>query len=136
MSFGSGFKWGYRGREPIAGGVGCPPDFYLPPPSGCVRALKGPSRVWRSLPALLIGSCARGDYTADSDIDLLIVKKTGKRRLERMREVYALAYSPEHYVALDPLVYTPEELAQRVAMGDHFVIKALSEGKVLYERPQ
>lgn len=83
---------------------------------------------------ILFGSCGRGDFSEDSDIDLLIVKETSKRPLERMREVYALAYSPDHYLALDPLVYTPIELTQRLELGDFFIKEIVQEGKVLYER--
>jgi site-specific DNA-methyltransferase (adenine-specific)/adenine-specific DNA-methyltransferase len=83
---------------------------------------------------ILFGSCSRGDFGEDSDIDLLIVKETSKRPSDRMREVYELVYSPDRYLALDPLIYTPMELAQRLAAGDFFVREILNEGKVLYER--
>jgi predicted nucleotidyltransferase len=83
---------------------------------------------------ILFGSCGRGDFSEDSDIDLLIVKETSKRPLDRMREVYELVYSPDHYLALDPLVYTPSELTQRLALGDFFVQEIMQEGRVLYER--
>lgn len=83
---------------------------------------------------ILFGSCGRGDFGEDSDIDLLIVKETSKRPLDRMREVYELVYSPDHYLALDPLVYTPKELTQRLALGDFFIQEIMQEGRVLYER--
>lgn len=83
---------------------------------------------------ILFGSCSRDDFSEDSDIDLLIVKETSERPVDRLREVYALVYSPDHYLALDPLVYTPGELAQRLASGDFFVQEIMHEGKVLYER--
>ncbi len=83
---------------------------------------------------ILFGSCGRGDFSEDSDIDLLIVKETSKRPLDRMREVYELVYSPDHYLALDPLVYTPKELSRRLALGDFFIHEVMQEGRVLYER--
>jgi predicted nucleotidyltransferase len=83
---------------------------------------------------ILFGSCGRGDFSENSDIDLLIVKETNKRPLDRMREVYELVYSPDHYLALDPLVYTPKELTQRLALGDFFVQEIMQGGRVLYER--
>ena len=83
---------------------------------------------------ILFGSCGRGDFSEDSDIDLLIVKETSKRPLDRMREVYELVYSSDHYLALDPLVYTPRELTQRLALGDFFIQEIMQEGRVLYER--
>ena len=83
---------------------------------------------------ILFGSAARGDMGPDSDIDLLIIKETDRRPLERMREVYAAAYSPRGYLALDPLVLTPAELALRIQDGDPFVRDILREGRLLYER--
>ena len=83
---------------------------------------------------VLFGSCARGEITADSDIDMLIIKDTDQRPLDRMREVYRLVYSPGQYLAFEPLVYTPQEIAQRLEMGDFFLQEILSEGKTLYER--
>jgi predicted nucleotidyltransferase len=80
---------------------------------------------------VLFGSCGRGSADEDSDIDLLIVKATTKRPLDRVREVYELLYSPQHYLVIDPLVYTPEELRQRLASGDLFLRDIVREGKVL-----
>jgi len=83
---------------------------------------------------VLFGSCARGEVTADSDIDMLIVKETDRRYVDRAREVYRLVYSPDRYVAFEPLVYTPQELGERIALEDPFIEEILREGKVLYER--
>jgi len=83
---------------------------------------------------ILFGSCARGDFGEDSDIDLLIVKETALRPLDRMREVYKAVYSSRHYLALDPLVFTPGELAQKLNAQDYLVHEIIREGKVLYER--
>jgi len=94
----------------------------------CLRASYEPERI------VLFGSCARGDFTKDSDIDLLILKKTDQRHLDRMREVYRLVYSPEQYLALDALVLTPEEWARKLSMNDFFVQEIAREGKILYER--
>jgi len=83
---------------------------------------------------ILFGSCSRGDFDENSDIDLLVVKKTALRPLDRMREVYKLVYSPHHYLALDPLMLTSDELAQRLERQDYLVREIVREGKVLYER--
>ncbi|MFH1927730.1 MAG: nucleotidyltransferase domain-containing protein [Chloroflexota bacterium] len=83
---------------------------------------------------ILFGSAGRGEFGEDSDLDLLIVKDTDKRPVDRMREVYALVYSPDHYLALDPLVYTPREFSERLASGDAFIQEIVREGKVLYEQ--
>jgi len=83
---------------------------------------------------VLFGSGGRGDIGEDSDIDLLIVKETDRRPLDRMRDVYSVVYSPDHYLALDPLVYTPSELARRLESGDCFLQEIVRQGTVLYER--
>jgi len=72
--------------------------------------------------------------TRSLDRDLLIVKETASRPLDRMREVYKAVYSPRHYLALDPLVFTPGELAQKLGARDYLIQEIIREGKVLYER--
>ncbi len=94
----------------------------------CLKEAYDPERI------ILFGSCAHGKVREDSDIDMLIVKDTDRHPLDRIREVYRLVYSPDRYLAFEPLVYTPQELARRIEMGDFFVEEILSEGKVLYER--
>ncbi|WP_456327086.1 nucleotidyltransferase domain-containing protein [Archaeoglobus sp.] len=75
---------------------------------------------------LLFGSLARGDVGNASDIDLIIVKETDKRFLDRLDEFYEDAE-----IAMDVLVYTPEEFER---MKDRsFIRRAIKEGKVLYE---
>ena len=78
---------------------------------------------------MLFGSLARGDISRTSDIDMIIVKGTKKRFLDRLDEVYS-ALVPN--VALDILVYTPEEF-EAMKGGNAFVINAVKEGKILYE---
>lgn len=78
---------------------------------------------------ILFGSAATGSMTPDSDLDFLLVKDDNKPRHERMVEVYRLI---DKDIAADFLVYTQEELATRLKMGDPFVKSVLSEGKVLY----
>jgi predicted nucleotidyltransferase len=82
----------------------------------------------------LFGSCARDNFDENSDIDLLIIKETKQRPLDRMREVYRVVYSPDRYLALDPLVLTSDEWAQRVKDPDYLTKEIIQEGKVLYER--
>lgn len=81
--------------------------------------------------AILFGSLARNDASRHSDIDLILVKSTSLRFLDRYDEVLA-AFSrtlPEWDV--DLLIYTPAEL-DRIS-NRPFIKQALKEGKVLYE---
>ena len=75
---------------------------------------------------LLFGSLARGDARDHSDIDLIVVKDTQMRFLDRLDEFYDDARE-----AMDILVYTPQEFEEMKERP--FVKRALREGKMLYE---
>ncbi len=79
--------------------------------------------------AILFGSLARGDVAEASDIDLILVKETSKRFVDRMEE--ALVTLDPH-VGLDVLVYTPAEFAELLETRP-FVQEAVREGRVIYE---
>lgn len=79
--------------------------------------------------ALLFGSSARGETGAGSDIDLLIVMKTELPFLERLTALYKIL---DPQVALDLLVYTPEEM--EMLAGRPFIKEILREGVVLYAK--
>lgn len=83
---------------------------------------------------ILFGSFARGNAHSDSDIDLLIVKETDESPLERRVHVRRLAFQPERRIPFSPLVLTPAELEQRLALGDPFYRGILRQGRVLYAR--
>ena len=78
---------------------------------------------------MLFGSLARGDISATSDIDMIIVKGTEKKFLDRLDEIYSTLIPN---VALDILVYTPEEF-EAMKTENAFVMNAVKEGKMLYE---
>ena len=82
---------------------------------------------------LLFGSCARGDADDFSDIDLIVVKRTDKRFLDRLQDIIDII---RPNFALDVLVYTPEEFERMRGEGNPLITRALEEGKVIYERPQ
>jgi predicted nucleotidyltransferase len=83
---------------------------------------------------ILFGSYAYGKPTEDSDIDLLIIKETDKkRRIDRFVEVQSLIYNKEARIPVSPLVLTKEELEERLNMGDDFIEEIITKGKVLYE---
>lgn len=94
-----------------------------------VRALKpyNPERV------ILFGSAARGDADAYSDIDIVVIKNTNARFLDRLGQVYDLIHGD---FALDALVYTPKEFAEMQARENPFIERVLAEGIVIYERPK
>ena len=98
------------------------------------RIVKTISHEYRPQKIILFGSYAYGRATPDSDIDLLIIKDTDLRMVDRFVEVKRLIYDPQLRIPVSPLVYTPHELQERLDMGDDFVEEVMREGKVLYEK--
>lgn len=79
---------------------------------------------------ILFGSLARGDFNQDSDVDLLIIKRTAKDRIERIQQLSSLI---DRRLALEAIIFTPKELEMRLKLGDFFLKEILREGKVIYE---
>jgi len=79
---------------------------------------------------ILFGSASRGKFTSDNDVDFLIIKNdTPEYGADRIREISRLI---DRNVAVDFLIYRPEEFEKRLKMGDPFLKAILKEGKVLY----
>ena len=79
----------------------------------------------------LFGSFAWGKPTKDSDVDLLIVKKTRKKWIKRQIEVGEII---DGEIATDTLIQTPSEIKRRLDLGDFFYRNILKKGKLLYEK--
>lgn len=78
---------------------------------------------------ILFGSAVSGTMTSDSDLDFLVVKNDKKNSYDRMVEVYKLI---KKNIAADFIVYSPQELAERIRLGDPFIKTIIEEGEVLY----
>ncbi|MBI3015522.1 MAG: nucleotidyltransferase domain-containing protein [Candidatus Tectomicrobia bacterium] len=87
---------------------------------------------YQPLKVILFGSYAYGEATEDSDIDLLIVKETPERFIDRWVAVRELIADPERRTPVEPIVITPDELHRRLSRGDQFFQEILTRGKVLY----
>ncbi|MCM8809705.1 MAG: nucleotidyltransferase domain-containing protein [Candidatus Omnitrophica bacterium] len=84
---------------------------------------------------ILFGSYAYGNPTEDSDIDILIIKNTDKkRRVDRFVEVKRLLYNPDFYIPISPIVLTNQEVKERLEIGDDFIEEILTKGKIVYEK--
>ena len=77
---------------------------------------------------VIFGSSATGKKTGD--IDMLIVKETKENFFDRMYRVKQLADADKPF---DPIVLTPQEVRQRLKMGDFFIKDILTKGKLVYE---
>lgn len=91
-------------------------------------------RDYKPLRITLFGSYAYGNPTEDSDIDLLILKDTKNRSVDRFVQVKRIIYNPNCKIPVSPLVYTPEELKERLRIGDDFFKEIIQKGVVLYEK--
>jgi len=81
---------------------------------------------------ILFGSYAHGNPQPDSDIDLLIIKETSERFIDRWVTVRRLLSDPKRTVPLETLVLTPQEVSKRLAIGDQFLAEIIEKGEVLY----
>lgn len=81
---------------------------------------------------ILFGSFAWGKPGFNSDIDLLIVKKSEKSRIERGQEIERILWGSD--MPIDALVYTPKEIKRRLELEDFFFQDIFEKGKVLYSK--
>ncbi|HIJ74737.1 MAG TPA: nucleotidyltransferase domain-containing protein [Candidatus Hydrogenedentes bacterium] len=79
---------------------------------------------------VLFGSYAHGAPTIDSDVDLLVILPFEGKPVYKSVEM-RLKLRPSFPV--DLLVRTPEQVRERLEMGDCFMQEVLEKGKVLYE---
>ncbi len=79
---------------------------------------------------ILFGSHAYGTPTLDSDVDLLVVMPFEGRHTQQTIKIRSRIDTP---LPLDLLVRTPEQISERLAMGDFFVREIIEMGKVVYE---
>ena len=81
---------------------------------------------------ILFGSYVSGVWNPDSDIDLLIVKETSERFIDRWVIVQDILSDTHHSVPVETLVLTPAEIESRLAAGDQFIAGILETGMTLY----
>ncbi len=80
---------------------------------------------------ILFGSFAEGTSRLWSDIDLVVIRETDERFLDRSKELLS-SLMPK--VGLDILVYTPAEFEQLCQERKFFREIIVGQGKVLYEQ--
>lgn len=91
-------------------------------------------REYKPLKIILYGSYAYGTPNIDSDIDLLIVKNTSERSVDRFVKVKKIIYNPKRKIPVSPLIYSPDEVKERLRIGDDFIKEILNKGVTLYEK--
>lgn len=86
---------------------------------------------------ILFGSYADGNPTHDSDVDLLVIMETKKKRANRYLAVSSLLHPRQFPV--DIIVKTPKEVEEALKGGkdnSFFIREIIKKGKVLYDRHQ
>jgi predicted nucleotidyltransferase len=79
---------------------------------------------------ILFGSHATGTATADSDVDLFIVRRF---RGDSVRQSVAMQLKLRPAFPVDLIVRSPSDVRRRLLMGDTFVRDILGDGLVLYD---
>ena len=82
---------------------------------------------------ILFGSHAQGAAGPDSDVDLLVIKKSESSKFEDMLKIRAALNGVG--LAKDVVVADPEEVERFGDLVGTVLYPALRVGKVLYERP-
>jgi len=95
------------------------------------------AKKYRPEKMILFGSAAAGITYRDSDIDLVVIKKTERRFYDRIGDVLHILWSGAETpkIGVDVLVYTPDEF-QEMSRGNYFIRdEVLGKGQIVYERP-
>ncbi|MBI5304788.1 MAG: nucleotidyltransferase domain-containing protein [Chloroflexi bacterium] len=88
-----------------------------------IAALFNPEKI------ILFGSYAYGKPKPESDVDLLVVMDTSLRNsVQAAQIVRALDY----HFGMDLIVRRPQQIAERIALGDSFLREITEKGKVVY----
>jgi len=80
---------------------------------------------------ILFGSAVKGEIHPNSDIDLMVIKKTSKKPIWRRVEARKIAKAE---VPIDIIVLTPEEFIKLKQSRSPFLMEIIDSGKILYEK--
>ncbi|MEK6589719.1 MAG: nucleotidyltransferase domain-containing protein [Nitrospinota bacterium] len=83
---------------------------------------------------ILYGSHARNEGSDKSDIDILILKDTEERPIDRRIRVEKIL--ADRVKPLDILVYTPQEIKYLFPIGSPFIEEVIETGRVIYMRKE
>ena len=81
---------------------------------------------------ILFGSYSQGTTDSGSDMDILIIKDTPARFIDRWTEVRRILSDSSRTMGLDTIVLTPTEVSERLARGDEFLSEIFHKGRLLY----
>jgi predicted nucleotidyltransferase len=87
-------------------------------------------KLYKPEKVVLFGSYAYGKPSFDSDVDLLVVLDFAGKNALKSAEILNTT-NPDFPV--DLIVRTPEQVQERIELGDFFIKEIFDRGKVLYE---
>lgn len=88
------------------------------------------AREFKPEKIILFGSYAYGIPREGSDIDLMVIMPFEGRHRPQTAKIHERL---DTWLPLDLLVRRPEEISERIEMGDFFIRDIIERGKVLYE---
>jgi len=98
-----------------------------------LREYAGKAAARGSLAVILIGSLARGDYTARSDADVVVIVESDSRRpIDRIADYI----DPTMPVDVEPRVYTLDEVRRMARRKARIVREILEVGVLLAGDPR
>ena len=80
---------------------------------------------------ILFGSFAYGRPKENSDVDLVVIKKTKERFTQRLMRMAGMVNS---FLGADILVYTPKEWQEALEEENYFIKEIAEKGKVVYAK--
>jgi uncharacterized protein len=86
------------------------------------------------LKAYLFGSIARKEVSRSSDVDLLLIRNTDKRYLDRLDGILSETLDVVEERNVDLIIYTPSELEAMI--DTPFIRSVMEESVVIYEPSQ
>lgn len=89
-------------------------------------------REYRPEKIILFGSRAWGIPGPTSDVDLCVLKEHDKDPLDALHEAYRIVGGCSS-VGVDVVLYTPRRFEERAQMGDPFVRRIRTRGRILYD---
>lgn len=82
---------------------------------------------------VVFGSRAWGKASEESDLDILVIKRTEAKRTRRGEELIRAVFPEGYDMPMDILVLTPEEVEALLERGSQFIEKILEDGILVCE---
>ena len=102
-------------------------------PSEAIRQLSEDiARCYEPERIVLFGSYAYGTPDSDSDVDMLVILPFEGKEARKAAEILTRV-NPRF--AVDLLARTPEQIRQRLAGNDFFLLEIMEKGTLLYAAP-